>query len=90
MKVFTILVNDTKPIWMYCATPNHCRQGMVMAINAPSEGEKTLQKYKALAANASANGTAPGPTGGASSAIGSMIGATAVAAALFAGFALLL
>ena len=94
MKVFTILINDTKPLWMYCAIGNHCQQGMVMAINAPSEGEKTLQNYKALAvdssAGAAANGTAQGPSGGASSVIGPMVGATAVATALFAGFALLL
>ena len=49
MKVFTIMVNDTKPIWMYCATKPHCEKGMVMAINAPQEGEKTLASYKALA-----------------------------------------
>ena len=76
-----------------------------MAINAPQEGERTLQSYKALAARVSengttvstdsTNGTAPGgsnepSTGGASSVFGSMVGATGVAAALFAGFALLL
>lgn len=74
-----------------------------MVINAPQEGEKTLQAYKALAAKVSengttastnsTNGTAPGnanapSTGGASSVLGSMVGATGVAAALFAGFAL--
>lgn len=78
---------------------------MVMAINAPQEGEKTLQSYKALAArvsengttvsNDSTNGTAPGgsgeaATGGASSVVGSMVGVTGFAAALFAGIVLLL
>ncbi|KAF7513864.1 hypothetical protein GJ744_006478 [Endocarpon pusillum] len=105
MKVFTILINDTKPLWMYCATQDHCQRGMVMAINAPQQGEKTLQSYKALAAKVSengttastgsANGTAAGgtngaSTGSASSVIDSMVGATGVAAALFAAFALLL
>jgi hypothetical protein len=50
MKVFTIMINDTKPIWMYCATGDHCQKGMVMAINAPQEGERTLALYKAAAA----------------------------------------
>ena len=31
---FTITVNDTKPVWVYCAQMNHCQKGMVMAINA--------------------------------------------------------
>ena len=50
-QTFTIQVKDDKPIWLYCAqtTGEHCQRGMVMAINAPREGEKTLQKYLALA-----------------------------------------
>ena len=31
--VFTVMVNDTKPIWIYCGQPGHCEKGMVMAIN---------------------------------------------------------
>ena len=31
---FTLMVNDTKPIWIYCSQGNHCQKGMVMAINA--------------------------------------------------------
>jgi plastocyanin len=34
-KVFTIMVNDTKPIWFYCGFPTHCEAGMVGVINAP-------------------------------------------------------
>lgn len=36
LPVFTLLINDTKPVWIYCAqtTPvSHCQKGMVMAIN---------------------------------------------------------
>jgi plastocyanin len=33
--VFTVDVNDTKPIWFYCGTPTHCQQGMVGAVNVP-------------------------------------------------------
>lgn len=33
---FTLTVNDTKPVWIYCAQTvgNHCQSGMVAAINA--------------------------------------------------------
>lgn len=32
--VFSIMVNDTKPIWAHCSQTGHCAKGMVMAINA--------------------------------------------------------
>lgn len=31
--VFTIMVNDTKPIWLYCSQGPHCKMGMSMVIN---------------------------------------------------------
>lgn len=31
---FDVLINDTKPIYMYCAQAKHCQEGMVMTINA--------------------------------------------------------
>jgi plastocyanin len=31
--VFTMMVMDTKPMWLYCAQGNHCESGMVMVIN---------------------------------------------------------
>jgi plastocyanin len=31
---YTVWVNDTKPLWFYCAQGTHCQGGMVMAINA--------------------------------------------------------
>lgn len=74
MKIFTIMVNDTKPMWMYCATADHCQKGMVMAINPPATGERNLQAFKAAAAQVPAsggnstapgNGTAPGTPEGA-------------------------
>jgi len=39
---FTITVNDTKPVWVYCKqaanTPkSHCGQGMVFSVNCPSD-----------------------------------------------------
>lgn len=47
--VFTLQINDTTPIWVYCAQAGHCAKGMVMAINVKSGSNKTLAAYKALA-----------------------------------------
>ena len=33
--VFSIKINDTKPIWYYCGYPGHCEAGMVGVINPP-------------------------------------------------------
>lgn len=30
---YTVMVNDTNPVWLYCATGPHCESGMVMVIN---------------------------------------------------------
>ncbi|KAL0946944.1 hypothetical protein HGRIS_013103 [Hohenbuehelia grisea] len=34
--VFTQVVNDTNPLYFYCATPGHCTKGMFGIINPPS------------------------------------------------------
>lgn len=34
MPTYTIMINDTKPIWLYCSQMKHCQAGMVAAINA--------------------------------------------------------
>ncbi|KAK8044381.1 hypothetical protein PG993_004405 [Apiospora rasikravindrae] len=46
--VFTVMVNDTKPIWFYCTQKTHCKGGMVGVVNAPQG--KTLDDYKKAAA----------------------------------------
>jgi len=56
--VFTITVNDTKPIWFYCGYPTHCEAGMVGVINPPADGSKTIDEFKAAAAKVS-NTVAP-------------------------------
>ncbi|KAJ6112308.1 Cupredoxin [Penicillium sp. IBT 18751x] len=33
--IFTLTVNDTNPIWLYCAQVGHCQAGMVAVINPP-------------------------------------------------------
>jgi plastocyanin len=32
---FSVTINDTNPIWLYCAAPEHCQSGMAMVINPP-------------------------------------------------------
>jgi len=37
---------DTSPIWMFCNQDKHCNSGMVFAINAPEEGERTYNTFR--------------------------------------------
>ena len=30
---WTVALNDTKPLWLYCSQGKHCQSGMVMVIN---------------------------------------------------------
>ncbi|THV46463.1 hypothetical protein BGAL_0384g00090 [Botrytis galanthina] len=58
--VFSVLVNDTKPIWFYCGYPGHCEGGMVGAVNVnATDNQKTLAKFslaaKALDSDATTN-----------------------------------
>ncbi|KAF2124840.1 hypothetical protein P153DRAFT_361005 [Dothidotthia symphoricarpi CBS 119687] len=52
---YTIRVQDEKPVWFYCSQGKHCQEGMVGAINAPTSGNKTVEAFAALAANAVKN-----------------------------------
>ncbi|KAF8242705.1 hypothetical protein K440DRAFT_504285, partial [Wilcoxina mikolae CBS 423.85] len=52
---YTIRVNSTTPIWLYCSQAHHCQSGMTAVINAPTSGDKTLAAYKKAAADASSN-----------------------------------
>ena len=36
-------------VGFYCQQGNHCKMGMVFAINPATEGDKTFQAYKGLA-----------------------------------------
>ncbi|EUC49491.1 hypothetical protein COCMIDRAFT_33129 [Bipolaris oryzae ATCC 44560] len=60
---YTIRVPDTRPIWFYCSQGQHCQNGMVGAINAPAAGNRTMQAFTALAAQASEN-LSPGQPAG--------------------------
>ncbi|TLD25211.1 hypothetical protein PspLS_06063 [Pyricularia sp. CBS 133598] len=63
--VYTIRVNNTNPIWLYCATGPHCKNGMVMVINEPTNPQRSLAEYKKAASQITgAAGVPGGPTGG--------------------------
>jgi plastocyanin len=34
-EIFTLNITSTSAIWIYCAVPSHCEQGMAAVINAP-------------------------------------------------------
>jgi plastocyanin len=53
MPTFTIMVENTNPIWFYCSQGKHCQAGMVGAINPTAQ--KTLSDFKSRAAQAAAN-----------------------------------
>ncbi|WWD07872.1 hypothetical protein V865_005979 [Kwoniella europaea PYCC6329] len=81
---YSILVNDTKPIWVYCATGQHCQNGMVMAVNAPTSGNT----FSAFQANAMGGGnatTAGNSTGSASTSASPSSSAAASGAKASAG-----
>jgi hypothetical protein len=46
---FTIQVNDTAPIWVYCRQTGHCGQGMVFAANADECSPQSFEAFQALA-----------------------------------------
>lgn len=54
-QTFSITINDTKPIWGYCRQTGHCGQGMVVAINANTDGQThDFDAYLQLALNSNA------------------------------------
>ncbi|KAJ7103395.1 hypothetical protein B0H15DRAFT_942852 [Mycena belliarum] len=52
---FTVTVNDTQPVWVYCAqaagtAASHCGQGMVFSINCPSgDAPNSFDNFKKAA-----------------------------------------
>ncbi|KAI1345044.1 hypothetical protein F5Y15DRAFT_15566 [Xylariaceae sp. FL0016] len=51
---FEITITNKDPVWFFCAqtAKAHCQAGMVGSINAATEGDKTFQAFKDLAAKA--------------------------------------
>jgi len=50
---WTIKINDTKSIWLYCSQSKHCQSGMSVVINPPSD--KNVAGYKSAASNVSSS-----------------------------------
>lgn len=48
LREFVVPKTDA-PLWFYCGAPTHCQKGMVFAINAPTEGEGTFEKFQKAA-----------------------------------------
>ncbi|KAL8676662.1 MAG: hypothetical protein Q9186_006846 [Xanthomendoza sp. 1 TL-2023] len=56
MPSYTIMINDTKPIWYYCSQGDHCQDGMVGVINPPAANKsRTIESFTALANKATEN-----------------------------------
>lgn len=64
---YTIMINNTTPMWIYCSQGKHCQAGMTMVINqnTAANATRSLANFKAAAAlqtvnlpgNAVSNGT---------------------------------
>ncbi|KAJ5798626.1 cupredoxin [Penicillium pulvis] len=70
-EVFTLIVNDTHPIWLYCAQIGHCQAGMVartvlkLRRLLSMSGQDTLAAFKAAAAEMSSSSEPSSIQGGA-------------------------
>jgi plastocyanin len=65
---YSITINDTTPIWAYCAQGNHCGSGMVFAVNSDESSGRNFAAFQGLAktlnGTASSNSTNPNTTNG--------------------------
>jgi len=60
---FTVPVNDTKAVWVYCAQAGHCSSGMVFAVNADTTGTNTFEAFRAKAMGSSSSSVPPNNAG---------------------------
>lgn len=66
---YTIQINNTTPLWVYCAQGRHCESGMVMVINenTAANASRSLAAFKQLAsAQTASSAPSSGTTGGTS------------------------
>lgn len=68
--IWTLTIEDDTPKWFYCATGEHCQNGMVGVINAPASGARTLEQYATAAGNAASNVEPESEEGGVRSTVG--------------------
>ncbi|KAI9638416.1 uncharacterized protein MKK02DRAFT_42807 [Dioszegia hungarica] len=54
---YQVTINDTNPVWIYCAQGNHCQLGMVLSVNAPTSGNMTFSAFQGAANATGANTT---------------------------------
>jgi len=72
---WNLTVNDTAPIWAYCAQTAHCGKGMVFSVNSLETTANTFDAFRALAIHINGT-TTPSSTNG-TSASGSVSGSGA-------------
>jgi plastocyanin len=95
---FSVTVNDTSPIWVYCRQTGHCGQGMVFAVNSDetANSSRTFADFQDLAktingtnaATPSASGSVSGNSGFMSASV--LGGAASIALVGFGSIAALL
>jgi plastocyanin len=70
---FSVTVNDTAPIWVYCRQTGHCGQGMVFAVNPVENSNRSFEQFQILAKSLNGTGSAaPSATGSVSGSAGFM------------------
>jgi plastocyanin len=54
---YTVLINSTTPMWLYCSQGKHCQSGMTMVINenTAANASRSLSAFQSLAAKATVN-----------------------------------
>ncbi|EEH50534.1 uncharacterized protein PADG_06613 [Paracoccidioides brasiliensis Pb18] len=60
MPVFTVMVHDSNPIWLFCGQTNHCQNGMVMVINPPEGADKGIEAFRSAAMSGGSGGGSQG------------------------------
>lgn len=60
---WSLTINDTAPIWAYCAQASHCGSGMVFAVNSDETSQRNFTAFQNLAktlnGTTSSNSTSP-------------------------------
>ncbi|KJK82249.1 hypothetical protein H634G_02443 [Metarhizium anisopliae BRIP 53293] len=71
--VYTVMINNTAPIWVVCVQGRHCQNGMSMVINenTSANGSRSLENYRLLAKSAQGVTPGGGSNGGANGGSGS-------------------
>jgi len=83
---WTVQVNDTSAIWVYCRQTSHCGQGMVFAANADETGGsgKSFEAFKASAINGTSSNSTGSSSSGQNGAGAVRLGGTGVALSIVA------